>query len=353
MRRLKPVGIIALLLLILGAIGVAGGGGKSKIDNLQAPSGQVTFPDDGITTAVDKALGRDTLTSSVRPGGGDLNPSLGRNQAQAAPPVPPILADGAKAGVTSKATETGNATGAPVDANLGLASTDDRKIVQTASVNLQVKDVGSVFQEIGQIASAAGGFVAGSNFALQGDQQIATATIRVPANRYQDVLGQVRALGVKVEAEASNASDVTQEYSDLTARQRTLEATQAQLLQFLGQTKNSSETLQVQDRLNSIQTQVEQTRGRIQLLDKLSDYATLTVHLRPVVVPAKTHGSGTDLGARVGEAWDHSLRFLGDIAGGVLEVVVFGWWLPLLAVPAIVFYNRMRRPSAKPAQAYD
>ena len=352
MKRLKIVGIIGLILLILGAIGVAGNS-KSKFESVQVPSGQVALPDDGVTTAVDKALGRETFSPSSQSAGGDLNPGLSRNLAQAAPPAPATLADGVKAGVVGKATETGSTTSAPVDASVGLASTDDRKIVQTASVNLQVKDVGGVFQEIGQIASTAGGFVAGSNFALQGEQQIATATIRVPASRYQDVLGQVRALGVKVEAETSNASDITQEYSDLAARQRTLEATQAQLLIFLGQTKNISETLQVQDRLNSVQTQIEQAKGRIQLLDKLSDYATLTVHLRPVVVPSKTHGPRTDLGARVSEAWDHSLRFLGDIAGGVLAVLVFGWWVPLVAVPAITVYNRSRPPSPKPAQAND
>src|SRR5439155_13987152 len=143
--------------------------------------------------------------------------------------------------------------------------------VQTASLTLQVKDVGGTFQEVGQIATAAGGFVAGSNFALQGDQQIATATIRVPASRYQDVLNQVRGLGAKVEAQSSNASDVTDEYSDLEARRRTLEATQTQLLQLLGQTKTISETLQVQDRLNSVQPQIEQLKGRMQLLDKQSD----------------------------------------------------------------------------------
>jgi hypothetical protein len=77
------------------------------------------------------------------------------------------------------------------------------------------------------------------------------------------------------------------------------------------------------------------------------------VHLRPAVAPAKTHGAGTDLGIRVSEAWDHSLRFLGGIAGAVLSVLVFGWWVPLLGGPAILIYNRMRRPVSKPVQAYD
>jgi uncharacterized protein DUF4349 len=352
-KKLKIVGIIGLMLLVLGVVSATSGSGSSKVGSAQVPSSQVNFPDDGVSTGIEKALGRETSPANSQSASSDANPSLTRNLAIPAAQAPASAADAVRGSATGKATETGGATSAPADPSLGLVSTDDRKIVQTASVNLQVKDVGGVFQEVGQIASAAGGLVAGSNFALQGEQQIATTTIRVPASRYQDVLGQVRALGVKVEAETSNASDVTQEYSDLAARQRTLEATQAQLLQFLGQTKNISETLQVQDRLNSVQTQIEQAKGRIQLLDKLSDYATLTVHLRPVVVPAKTHGAGTDLGARVSEAWDHSLRFLGDIAGGVLEVVVFGWWLPLLAVPAIVVYNRTRRPAAKPAQAYD
>jgi hypothetical protein len=234
-----------------------------------------------------------------------------------------------------------------------LASIDDRKIVQTASLRLQVKEVGGSFEEVGRIATAAGGFVASSNFSLQGEQQIAAVTIRVPADRYQSVLGELRGLGEKVDVESSNASDVTQEYSDLSARMRTLEATEAQLLTLLGRANSINEVLQVQDRLNAVRAQIEQVKGRMLLLEKLNDLATITVHLRPVVAVAKVDNGSPNLGAEIEEAWDASLEFLGGIAAGVLRVVVFGWWVPLAVAPLYVISQRYLRSRPAPASAVD
>jgi hypothetical protein len=231
---------------------------------------------------------------------------------------------------------------------------DDRKIVQTASVKLQVKDVGASFADVGNIATAAGGFVASSNFALQGEHQIANATIRVPADRYQQVLADIRALGVKVEAEGSNASDVTEEYSDLSARIRNLEASEARLLELLGRAANVNEILLVQDRINSTRAEIERLQGRINLLDKLADLATITVSLRPVVAPANNGGGGVDLGEEISQAWDESLEFLEGIAADVISVLVFSWWIVVLAVPGALVLQRWTRTRPTPDGArYD
>src|SRR5262249_2995000 len=151
------------------------------------------------------------------------------------------------------------------------SSIDDRKIVQTATISMQVKDVAGASDQIGLIAGSAGGYVAASKFSSSGDQQLATVTIKVPADKYQNVLSQIRKLGAKIDTDASNASDVTEEYTDLSAQLRNLQATEAQLLTFLGQARNITEVLQVQDRLNSVRNDIERTKGRINLLDKLSD----------------------------------------------------------------------------------
>jgi len=340
-KGFRFLGFGASGLVVLVALGYAAGGRPSGAPALSTDDADGVGNE--VTVAIDNALGRPATVTIV-----------------ATPSARPALSvDAAKASVAPRPLES--AAGSSATAGGGtlpdaLPSQGDRKIVQTASVRLQVKEVGGSFEEVGRIATAAGGFVASSNFSLQGEQQIATATIRVPATRYQEVLSQVRALGVKVESETSNASDVTEEFSDLAARLRTLEATETQLLQFLGQAKNINEVLQVQDRLNSTRSQIEQVKGRIALLDKLSDLATLTVHLRPMVAVAKTHAGGPNLGAKVGEAWDDSLAFLGAIAGGVLTVVVFAWWLPIFAVPGYVALSRFMRThpeEPKAVAAYD
>jgi hypothetical protein len=245
----------------------------------------------------------------------------------------------------------------------GMSTLEERKIVQTASLRLQVEEVGASFEEVGRIATASGGFVASSTFSYQGEpsdvpgrpepeqKQVASATIRVPSGRYQDVLSDLRGLAKKVDVESSNASDVTAEYSDLSARLRTLEATEARYLTLMTEAKTITEVLQVQDRLNGVRSQIEQVKGRMALLDKLGDLATITVHLRPVVAVAKAPATTPDLGAQVSEAWAASIEFLGDIAAGVIRVVVFGWWVPLLVVPAYVVLRR--RSAAGAVAAHD
>ena len=363
------VGLAALLVVAFGALGAALGGRN----------------DDGagsLRSAQDRLLGLPDAVGVEEPAAGldadvmaQIDAALGRpfDGAQDGPSavqsLPPVERDKGglnKPPATRDEASGGSAEGHPGEPSGPLTSLDDRKIVQTASLRLQVKEVGASFEEAGRIATAAGGFVASSNFAYQGDPstlrqgsgqagsgqvQIASMTIRVPATRYQEVLGQLRALGVKVDAESSNASDVTEEYSDLSARLRNLEAAEAQLLALLSRAATIGEVLQVQDRLNGVRGEIEQVKGRMALLDKLSDLATITAHLRPEVVVAKVDARGTKLGDAVSEAWDASIEFLGGVAAVVLTGVVFLWWLPLAGAPAYGVTRLWLRGRPKPAEA--
>jgi hypothetical protein len=345
-RRLPRIAALALLgLAALGLLGYAFRPAEPASLPRVEEDAAAFGGSETVIAAIDAALGRE---------------GAGSVQAATAP-LPPVTkpADASRSGATSgsppvAAPGTLARPDQPVREPTDLPATtaqDGRKIVQTASLRLQVKDVGDSFGEVGRIASEAGGFVAGSNFANQGEAQLATVSIRVPAARYQDVLRQLRALGVKVESEGSNASDVTEEYSDLGARLRTLEATEDQLLQLLARAQNVAEVLQVQDRLNSVRTEIERVKGRIALLDRLTDLATINVHLRRVAAPG---GDGrADLGAEIAAAWKASLDFLAGIAAGVLTVVVFAWWLPLVAVPAVAVGSRWWRARGRPLEAMD
>jgi hypothetical protein len=342
-KKLVRIGsIVALGVVAVIAIGAFTGAGRDSRTSLEGAGEIAVDGGDDIAQSIDRALGRESSAP----------------QPAAAPPVlsaPPIPAD---KDATSRS--TGGASGTlvrpdqpvtgPTDP---LALTADRKIVQTATISLQVSQVGGSFEEVSRIATIAGGFIASSKFALQGDDQIASMTIRVPAASYQDVLNDLRGLGVKVDSEGSNASDVTEEYSDLEARLRNLEATEARLLELMGRATNVNEILQVQDRLNGVRGEIERVLGRISLLDKLTDLATITVHLRPVVGGSGGTNGGFDFGAEVSKAWDESLEFLGDVAAGVISVVVFVWWAPLVALPLWFVGSRLLRGRPRPVSAMD
>ena len=144
---------------------------------------------------------------------------------------------------------------------------------------------------------------------------------------------------------------MTAEYTDLSSRLRNVEATETQLLELLGRAATINEILLVQDRLNSARAEIEQIKGRMALLDKLTDLATITVHLQPVAIGA-TSGDGGRLSEEVSAAWQSSIDFLTDVAAAAIHVIVFAWWLPIIAIPALLIgRSYLRRP--RPISAVD
>jgi hypothetical protein len=220
----------------------------------------------------------------------------------------------------------------------------DRKLVYKVLLDLTVKDVQTGFEQIATIAETNGGFVAESNVRQEGDGRRASVTIRVPAGRYQDVLGQIRGLATKVESERATASDVTEEFTDLQSRQRNLEATEQQLLVFLGQAKNVQEVLQVQDRLNSTRAEIERVQGRINLLNRLSELATIQVQLRPDGAALARGPQSSGPLAALQRGWDASTVLLGGVALALLTVLAFSWWLlPVVALSGWLVRRELRR----------
>ena len=242
---------------------------------------------------------------------------------------------------------------APIDQQLGSAL--DRKIIQSSSVDLGLEGENGVsrgFQDIIRIAETAGGFVASSSFSNIDEKQFADVTIRVPGTQYQSVLADIRGMG-SVTQESSDANDVTEEFTDLQARLRTLNATEQRYLELLAVAVTVNDILVVQDRLDVVRGQIEQVIGRINLLDNLTDLATITVHLSPVAIavePASSGGSLTPAEA-FSNAWEASLTVLAGIAIAGLVVVAFSWWLvPPLAALAIGtrwWINRAPRATAE------
>ena len=110
-------------------------------------------------------------------------------------------------------------------ADEGLISVDiERKIIKTGYLTLVVKDVEQSLDEIAAIASKLGGFVVNSSKSGNEDSVRGNMSIRIPAEKYNEAIIELRAIAVQVPDESTDSQDVTEEYIDLTARLSTLEA---------------------------------------------------------------------------------------------------------------------------------
>ena len=225
-----------------------------------------------------------------------------------------------------------------------LPATRDRKIIMTATLNLESDEVSKNFENAGNIAISNGGFVSSSSFGNSGEEQTASITIRVPSESYQRTLSELRKLG-EVKGEQSGANDVTEEYTDLDSRLRSLKAVEAQYVEFLTRAVTIDDVLTVQDRLNSTRIEIEQVQGRVNLLNNQTDLATITVHLDPPIAGKVTPaGDGkTSPVEALENGWEASLELLSGAAAVVLVVVAFSWWLAPVALVAGYFARKQAK----------
>ncbi|MDO9445846.1 MAG: DUF4349 domain-containing protein [Dehalococcoidia bacterium] len=273
----------------------------------------------------------------------------GTTSVEPAPGVmPPVATDGGFAVPEESKGESGaGVTGSGGDYQVpqGLG----RTVIRNGQLQLQVESVSATFDRVRLVTEAAGGYVADSTISGRDEHQSAWLTIRIPADRFAQVVTELQGLAVEVDGFSTNSQDVTEEYADLQATIRNLKAVESQYLELLGRAQDIGEVLQVQDRLNQVRLQIDQVQGRINLLDALTSLATLTVYLTPVSDIVDTEPLDS-IGDAVREAWEASLDTLESIARGVLVALVYSWWIiPLLLVGGFLARRALTRRT--PAEA--
>ncbi len=216
---------------------------------------------------------------------------------------------------------------------LQTTSTDERMIIYTASLFLIVRDTEASVDEIRTIAESFGGYVAQTEFWRDDGQLRGKVTIRVDSKTLSQALDRLRGIATRVERESSNSQDVTEEYTDLDARLRNLEATEAELLELLKtvreRTGKAEDILAVHQRLSEIRGQIEQIKGRMQYLETTSRLATVTVELIPDVLTKPLASAGWQPAATLSNA----LRALVSAMQSIIDAAI---WVAVYVVPILV-----------------
>ena len=227
----------------------------------------------------------------------------------------------------------------------GASEQSDRMVVYNSTVSLEVDSVGDSVNAVRSLTSSVGGIVAGASSQFKGDTEYATLTLRVPSDQYNRVMSELRGMAVRVTSENGSAKDVTDEFTDLGAQLRNYEVTEAQLQELMKRAGTIDEILKVQAQLTQVRGNIERTRGRINLLQKTSDMATIAVNLAPVGAPSQPGPRPRvwDPARSVKEAWEGSLRIVQGAADAGLRVLVFSWWLVPPALLAWAVWSARRR----------
>jgi hypothetical protein len=221
-----------------------------------------------------------------------------------------------------------------LQAGATAAQTQQRRIIRTASISMVVGDTTNTIEKATAAVEAAGGYVSDSKIWREGELLRGTLSLRVPQERLSETLAAIRKLAVRVQSESLGSEDVTQEYVDLEAQLRNLEATEAELRELMRtireRSRKASEVLEMHQQLMTIRGQIEQIKGRMRYLSQMSAFASLQLELIPDAIAKPVVQPGWQPVVVMKAAAGSLVKTLQNIADIAIWVVIY--FAPILLV---------------------
>jgi len=200
---------------------------------------------------------------------------------------------------------------------------EERMIVRTGEMSLVVEDVTQASNEIAQLAVRFGGYVVSSQISGEEEEMRGWISIRVPDEKFDQALAELRDLSVRVKTESTSSEDVTEEYIDLGSRLKNAEATEQQYLTLLEKAEDVEDILRIYESLSRVRQEIEQIKGRMLYLERTTSMSLIWVYLEPEVTAKPLVHAG----------WSA----LEALKSAVRGIVIFGQWLGILAIWLVIF----------------
>jgi hypothetical protein len=160
-------------------------------------------------------------------------------------------------------------------------STGVRMVIKDAEIEVIVQDTDAAIEIVTKMAADYGGYILSSQSWVKDDAKYATIRLATPSASFENVLNNLRHLGVSVVRETASGQDVSAEYTDLGTRLTNLEATAARVREFLKAAQTVEESLKVSQALSELEGQIEQIKGQMKYYEGRTAFSTVTVTLTP------------------------------------------------------------------------
>jgi hypothetical protein len=242
--------------------------------------------------------------------------------------------------------ESGGAAQKQDAASTATAPVQDRQLVQTARIEMSVRDnlLGAT-SSARAIATAVGGFTGQEESSADN----ATITLRVPADKFDSALTQLTKLGT-VRAQHKQADDVTEQVVDLDSRLATQRASVERMRLLLGKATSVAEIAQIESELTRRESDLESLQGRRDALGGKTALSTVVLQLtlEPVTTgkPVAEEEASTGFLSGLRDGWDAFGDFMavvGTTLGALLPFLI------ALGIPAALVLLYLRRRRRRPA----
>lgn len=214
-----------------------------------------------------------------------------------------------------------------------------RKIIYNADMSITVDAPEQTLETLRQKTEALGGYLSAS-YTRTDDYGVSrcTATLRVPANKLEELVTAAQAEG-KVDDYRLSSDDISLSYYDMKARLESAQAEEAQLLEILKQCETVEEILYVRESLASVRADIESYTAQMNLWDNLVSYATLEIGIHRTPRTAVEGENQLVSIWKASDVWNKMTRGFQNSARHVVNAIgAIGIFLAAALIPATVLF---------------
>ncbi len=217
------------------------------------------------------------------------------------------------------------------------------KIIKTANLQFQVKDVDKSHEQISELVKKYGAYFASDNKTMSSYQIDDNLVIRVTPENFDALIAELMKESIYTNSKSITAEDVTSQFVDMQARLKTKKEVEQRYLALLKEAHKVSDILEVEQQLGQIREEIEAMEGQLKLLTDQVNYSTISLNIYQKLdyTPEPENGFFSE----VKEAFIRGWRGIGEFLVGLVRV-----W-PLLIVICIAVVLVIRRIRVRRKQA--
>ncbi|MCR4831000.1 MAG: DUF4349 domain-containing protein [Pseudobutyrivibrio sp.] len=211
----------------------------------------------------------------------------------------------------------------------------ERKIVYSSYISIESKKFDEDVATIKQLVSSNGGYFESTS--QYGNKEYgnrsADFAARIPADKYDAFMNSVGDVG-SLQSKNESIDDVTSSYVDVQARLKSLNTKLERLQELEADAENVTELLEIEDRINDVQYEIENYTAQKKVYDDQVDYSRVDINVAEVATYSEVKADTA--WNRFADAFQNSLvAFLAFIQGFIIAII---YLLPYLIILAIVLF---------------
>jgi hypothetical protein len=238
-----------------------------------------------------------------------------------------------------------DSTASPLQAPVVTHTDWDSKIIKNATLKVEIKDFKKYNNYVHSTVKQYGAYVAQEEQTLSDEKSETSITIKVPVAQFENMMNALPADDGKVMEKKIITDDVTGEVVDTKSRLEAKKQLRLKYLEFLKQSKNMEEVLQVQNEVDNIQQQIESAAGRVSFLNNQTAYSTINLSFYQPMEGYNPSNETPSFLTRISIAFKTGGSWIAELFVGLVSI-----WPLLLVVFAVYFGWKKLRPAKVIAQ---